>query len=526
MADTKRRLSRFAAVFASGTLASRGLGLVRDMTLGALIPAASLDAFLIAFKIPNMFRDMLGEGAANAAFVPVFSESLEKAPEEAYRRLVSAAMSAMLLIFLGLTLAGLIVIPFAPALIEALRPLTGRPPKDPETIRMMVRLMLGTFPYLFFIGMAVFATAPLFTKGRYAAPAWAPVLLNIALILACLLLRNRFPDPAWALVTGVLIGGIAQLVVLYAAMYRHTGVLLPNFELRHPGIGRIFMLLIPVILGQTAGEINKIVDSFFAWSLQEGTVRALFYANRLTQLPLAVVGIAISVAILPEISRAHARRDDNAMRETLLHGMRQSFFLIAPAMGGLLLLADPIVRLLFQRGEFDPEATLRTAAALRLYGLGLPAYVWIRVCVQGFYAQQNTKTPVIIASGSMILNILLNCVLVGPLGYRGLAIATTIAFTINFLFLYALLSERFGLLGDRETVRGILRMALATLLMAGLVYFLDRRAAACFGTETLRARFIGVFLPAGLGAALYFALCRIFRVEELTRLLAALRGRS
>ena len=233
------------------------------MVLGALIPAVSRDAFFFAFKLPNMLRDMLGEGATNAAFVPVFAESHEKDSPEAYRELISACMSAMLLIFGVLTLLGVLIMPYVPQMLTLARVFTGSTPKDVATLHSTVRLLQGIFPYLFLIGMAVFAMAPLFIAKHYATPSWSPLLLNVALILSCLALRNYFEEPAWALVIGVWLGGLAQLVVMYAALFRKVGVIWPNFRLRHPGIRKVFWLLGPVIVGQATGEVNKLVDSFF-----------------------------------------------------------------------------------------------------------------------------------------------------------------------------------------------------------------------------------------------------------------------
>jgi putative peptidoglycan lipid II flippase len=523
MSDSKRQLSRFTAIFAGGTLLSRVVGMARDMVVAWYVPSASRDAFLFAFKLPNMLRDMLGEGAANAAFVPVFSESQEKDSPAEYRNLVSACMSAMLIVFGLLTLLGVLAMPLLPSILDVLRPLTSAKPKDVAQVAMTVHLMQWTFPYLFLIGMAVFAMAPLFTARHYGTPSWSPVLLNVALIATCLLFHNRFPDPAWALVAGVWLGGAAQLIVMWLAMKRHVGVVLPNFHLRHPGVLKVFWLLGPVILGQATGEVNKLVDNFFAYSLPDGTVTALFYANRLVQLPLSIFGMAVAVAILPSISRAGARNDTKVIRETLIHGLRQSCFLVLPSMVGIILLGEPIIRLLFQRWNFGPEATERTAAALTYYGLGLLAFAWVKVSLQGFYAVQNTKTPVIIASASMFLNILLNCVLVGPMGFRGLALATTLSFWVNFGLLYAFLCSRFGPLWDTAMFGALFRMALATLIMGAVAYGLSVRLESAFGTHAIWAQLAAVVIPTAAAGVIYGGLCYVFRIPELRHFASGFR---
>jgi putative peptidoglycan lipid II flippase len=524
-ADSNSQLTRFAAIFAGGTLISRVLGLLRDMVLGAVIPSAALGSFLFAFRFPNMLRDMLGEGATNAAFVPVFSESHEQDDKKAFRELVSACLSFMLIVFGVLTVLGVLLMPMLPRLLTALQPLTHATLPDAAVMDETVRLMQWTFPYLLLIGLAVFASAPLYTMRHYGTPSWSPVLLNVSLIACCLLLHRYFANPAWALVTGVWLGGLAQLIVMFAAMKKHSGVLWPNFKLRHPGIQKVFWLLGPVILGQATGEVNKLVDSFFAYSIGEEVVVALFYANRLIQLPLSIFGMAVAVAILPAISRASVRKDNAEIRQTLMFGLRQSAFLVLPAMVGLILLREPIIRLLFEHGQFGPDATARAATALLFYGFGLLSFAWVKVTVQGFYAAQDTKTPVIIASASMALNILLNCVLVGPLGFIGLALATTLSFTVNFVFLYMLLCNRYGRLWDAAFLGGLFRVALAVFFMGILTYGVHFQVERIMGHATLAGRALNVVLPLAAAVGLYGILCKALNIPEYHQLWEAIRQR-
>lgn len=511
------------AIFAGGTLISRVLGLVRDVIVAAMIPTIARDAFLFAFRLPNMLREILGEGATNAAFVPVFSQSQEKDTEEAFRDLVSAMFSAMILVLGLVTIAGVLLMPGLPWVLDALRPLTGAAPKDPAQLTMTIRLMQWTFPYLFFIGLAAFAMAPLFTLRHYATPSWSPALLNVALIACALLLSGYFDNPAWALVTGVWLGGVAQLAVLLVAMRRHAGVLWPNFRLRHPGIPKAGWLLLPVVFGQATSEVNKLVDNFFAYSLEDGTVTALFYANRLVQLPLSIFGVAVSVAILPSISRAAARNEMGEVRETLLHGFRQTLFLVLPAMVGLIALREPIMRLLFERGEFDPRETAMSATALLYYGFGLLSFVWVKVAVQGFYAMQDTRTPVIVSTGCMFLNILLNAALVGAMGFRGLALATTVSFTLNFVLLYLFLNLRVGPLWDVGARQTLVRVGLATAVACSAAYGLAYRIERHLGHETFWLQLLAVAAPIAVAAILYFGIVRTLRVEELGQITHLMR---
>jgi len=521
-----KELSRFALVFAGGTLFSRVLGLVRNIVIGAFIPDASRDAFILAFRLPNMFRDMLGEGAVNAAFIPVLSETREKEGEEAYRRLVGAAFTAMALIFAVLTVVGVLLIPLIPHALGLLQPFTGTEGRPGTQVEAAIVLMQVSFPYLLLIGLAVFAMAPLFTSGHYSTPSWSPALLNIALIACCLGFYRQFTEPAWSLVIGIWVGGIAQMVVMYWAVFRKVGFIRPVLPWRHDGVKKCFVLLLPVILGQSAGEVNKLIDSFFAFTLPEGTVSALFYANQLVQLPLAVFGIAVSVAILPIISRAGAQGATGEIRSVLRFGFRGSFFLTAPSALGLIVLGEPIVRLLFGWGEFDEALVLQTASALRIYAIGLLFFSGVKVCVQGFYAVQNTRLPVMVAAGSMVLNIVLNFILVGPLGYKGLALSTVIAFGMNFAVLYFLLARRHGGIADGTFLAGLGKMTLATLVMGSVAWAAHLGCTVLLGTTGFLADFAAVVVPIACAAPAYGVVCLLLKLPEPQTFLDAIRRRA
>lgn len=519
VSEEEGQLSRFTAIFAGGTLFSRVLGMVRDIVLAALVPTASLDAFIVAFRLPNMLRDLVGEGAMNAAFVPVFSQKLETESEEAFRKLVSATMSAMLLILGLLTMLGVIFVPVLLQGINALRVVTGAEARSEESIELVVTLGRWTFPYLFFIGMTVFAMGPLFTVRHYATPSWSPALLNVALIGCCLVFYKYFegalPDLAYALVIGVWLGGAGQLVVQFLALGRKTGVWLPNFQLGCPGVSEILLLMGPVILGQAAGEVNKVVDSFFGYSLGAGIVVALSYANHLVQLPLSVFGVATAAAILPTVSAWAARRDFEEIRKTILFGIRQTCFFVIPAALGLIILGRPIVWLLFERGEFSREIADRTAVALAIYAVGLVSFCLVKVLVTGFFGMKDTKTPVLVSSLSMVLNIVLNCLLVRPLGYGGLALATTISFTVNFVVLYEMLSNRIGRLWDAALITTLIRILVASGMTVAAAHVGYVRLHALFPGDSLSARILCVGGPVLGAALLYLVFCFILDIREV-----------
>ncbi len=509
--------SRNAAVFAMGTLLSRVLGMARDIVNATQIPEASFGAFNIAFRLPNMFRELIGEGAANAAFIPVLSETQEKRDDAAFRELVGVALGNMLVVLAAMTALGVAFVHLPLAGADQLMWLTGAKKLDPAYVALTMSVARWTFPYLFFIGVAVFMMGPLFAVRHYATPSWTPSLLNVALILASMpFILKRFPDPAYALALGVWVGGISHVVINWIAMGKHTGVWMPVFRFNHPDMRRIYLLLVPVLIGQSANEVNKLIDLMFANSLGPGAVNALYLGNRLTQLPLAMFGMAVSAAILPRISRAGARGAHDEMRATLMQGLRFSFFLIAPSMLGLIALREPIMRLLFEYGvRTNAQTTLDAAAALAYFSTGLLAFAWVKVTVGGFYALLDTKTPVKIATASILLNILLNAALIKPMGFRGLALATTISFTVNFALLYLMLCSRIGRLWDRNFLEGLGKMTFAAIIMACVAYGVYVRVHIWWPQDTVLMRLAGVALPIATAAAVYGAICKAMGIGEL-----------
>ncbi len=515
------KISSFTAIFASGTLFSRVLGMVRDILWAKFMPTASLDAFLVAFRLPNMLRDLVGEGAMNAAFIPVLSETLEKRSEQSFRELIRSMMGIMTLLLVLISFLGVVFVPVLLSGVNALRLITGGELKSQENLVLVVSLSRWTFPYILFIGMTVFAMAPLMTIGRYFVPSWSPALLNVSIIVALYVfyryLPHVFPDLSYALVLGVWLGGIAQLVLMYISLGRNTQVWIPRFSFAHPGVKDIFMLMLPVIGGQAAGEVNKLVDTLFAYSLEDGIVTALFYANRLIQLPLSMFGFATAAAILPIISTAWAKDDEQAIRRTLVQGFRQTFFLVCPAALGLIVLGKPIIWLLFERGNFQPSDTFRTATAMAYYAAGLLFFALVKVAVTGFYGAKDTRTPVIVSTLSMLLNILLNCLLVRPLGYRGLALATTLSFGVNFSALYVLLWDKYGRLWDKGLLSTVIRITAAAVVALAVAYAVYVRLFNVYTEDALQRFLVRLIVVGGaIGSSMlcYFFSCWVLRVQE------------
>ena len=523
MSSNRSQLTRFMAIFAGGTMLSRVLGLVRDIVVANMPPGAR-DVFLFAFRFPNMLRDMLGEGAVNAAFVPLFSRCRETEGEEAFQRLVRACLGAMLLLFAVLSLLGMMLVPLLPTVLASLDSWIGREPAKVD-MDLTLSVMYWIMPYFLLIGAAVFAMGPLFVVKRYGTASWSPVILNVAMIAICLFFTDYFPDPVWALVAGVWLGGIGQVIVMFHAMKKHTGVWLPSLELDHPGVRKAFLLLAPVILGQATGEVNKLVDSFFAYKLE--AVSYLYFSNRLVQLPLSIFGIAVAVSILPAISAAGARNDHKEIRETLIFGLRQSAFLVMPSLVGLLVLGEPLMRLLFVHpgGGFSVEEARNSANAMFYLAWGLLAFTWVKVAVQGFFAIHDTKPPVIVASLSMALNIVFIFLLVKPMGYEGLALATTLSYAANFLGLYVLLGRRFGALMSVPFAWALLKIGAAAAIMGMGTLAAHRYLVTVFPDHTLLHELLTVLLPIGVAMAIYPTCALLFRLEDAHQIWGVFRRR-
>ncbi len=515
MVSAKNSIVKFTAIFAGGTMLSRITGLLRDMVFLRFIHGEALGTFLFAFSMPNMLRDMLGEGATNAAMVPVFAAEKDKKTEAEYRETVASVMGAMFLLFTVITLAGVALMPLVPWALRLLGPITHREmPQTEAELAEMVRLLQWAFPYFLMIGLSVFAMAPLFVAHRYGTSSWSPLILNVVLMVACVFMTGWFENPAWALVIGIWVGGLLQLVVQFWDMHRTTGVLLPKFRLRHPAVAQVFWLLLPVIIGQATGEVNKVVERFFAYSLGPDKVAALYVSNRLVQLPLSIFGTAVAVAILPTLSRAGARGEYGTVKETLLRGFCQSFFLVAPAMAGLLAIREPLIRLLFQWGVSDANATRQAADALLYAGMGLVSYSWVKVSIQGFYAIQNTKIPVIAATISMAMNIVLNILLVRPMGYLGLAFSTTLSYTLNFMIVYIFLCRRYGRMWDAPFLVSLAKIALAAASSGFAAWIIARYAEAQLGSETFIYRCIPVFSAISIAVVVYFGIALLMGIAE------------
>lgn len=511
-------VGRAAGVVGAMTLLSRVFGFLRDLVIAMKFGTSmSADAFFVAFRIPNMQRRVLGEGAVNAAFIPVFSELLNQKGENAAWKMTGILFNIFIFLLLALTLFMMV---FAPQIIMLFAPgFTDEPAK----FELTVTLTRWMSPYLLFIGLAALCMGILNVYKVFALPAVAPVLLNISMILATLYLAPQMDDPIMGLAIGVLIGGVLQLLIQLPETCRKGFHFVRSINWRDPEVMKISKLMVPVIFGLAVYEINLMVDTLLASLLQGGSVSYLYYGNRLVQLPLGIFAVALSVAILPTLSGQAARGNIAELVKTIGFGIRFILFITLPATVALIILRFPIINTLWERGEFQREATEGTAIALLYYAVGLCAFAGVKVITPAYYSLQDTRTPVKIGAFTMVLNIILNLLLMGPLAHGGLALATSIAALCNAYLLIHFLRKRLGLMGGRKLFVSTLKMIFCSALMGLLLHFLS---SACFVPEDALAMRLLVLTGCIIaGGASYALLARLLKLEEWTFLIELIRKR-
>lgn len=497
MMTEKKRVTRAAGVVGSATLLSRILGFVRDVVIAWFFGAGlASDAFFVAFRIPNLLRRLFAEGSLTIAFIPVFTEYLSrKGKKEAF----ALGRAAVRLLSVLLALTALLGIVCAPLIVWLIAPgFASSPDKQALTI-LLTRIM---FPYIFFIGLVALAMGILNALGHFAAPALAPVMLNLAIITSALLIAPRLAEPVVGLAIGVCVGGVLQLALQIPFLIRKGFDFWTKSRFWHPGLKRIGVLMLPAVFGAAVYQINILVGTLLASLLPEGSVSYLYYADRLVQFPLGIFAIATATAVLPSLSRQAADGDINALSETFAHAMKLVLFITIPSMVGLIVLREPIVALLFKRGAFDVRTTRLTAEALLYYGLGLWAFAAVRIVVSTYYALQDTKTPVRMAIMAICVNIVLSILLMGPLKHGGLALATSLASVVNLGLLIGALAKRLGPINWGSIVGSLAKTAIASSVMGGVVWIVAHTVLPSVGgsTITLLAGLAGVIVT---GIVLY-----------------------
>ena len=481
-------MTRAAGVVAAATLLSRILGFVRDAVIAWYFGAGfSSDAFLAAFRIPNLFRRLVGEGVLNSAVVPVFAETLHRGgPEEAQRLFGAAArvfaVALAVVCTLGVLGADWLVMLVAPGFAG---------PKLALTVSL-TRLM---FPYLMAAGLMALCMGALNVSGSFAPPALAPALLNVAIIAAVVFLSPHLGTPVIGLGVGVLAGGIAQVAVQLPFLRRQGLAPWRARGFRHPALARIGRLTVPAMMGGAVYQINILVGTLLASTLSEGSVSYLYYADRLVEFPLGVVTMTAATAVLPSMSRDAAAGNREKVGETFGDAMRLVSFITLPATAGLILLAEPIVSMLFLRGEFTAGDVRLTAQALSYYASGLWSFSMVRIGVSAFFALQDARTPFRAATVCIAANLLMGVLLMGPLAHGGMALAASIASTLNLVILLLVVGRRTGRMQWGPVARSVARSAFNAAVMAGGLWLLKREMAGQFDGRVLA---VGACVGAGM----------------------------
>ena len=505
------------------TMVSRILGFARDILIAALVGAGPVaDAFFVANRLPNLFRRLFGEGAFNAAFVPAFSSLLTREGHDSARSFAAETLSVMVFWLLALTLLCMIAMPvimlgFAPGFSD-----------NPAKFALTVDLARIAFPYMPLICLTALLSGVLNGLDRFAAAAAAPVLYNLVSIACMLWLVPFVPTPGHALAWGVSLSGVFQLALLLVAV-RRAGmrITLPRPRLT-PRIRALLRKMGPGVLGAGITQVNMSVDVIIATLLPAGTASILYYADRLNQLPLGVIGVAVGTALLPQLSRAVAIAesggDPTAPQRTLNQAITYALVLTLPAALALVAVGIPIVDVLFRRGAFDAATVTLTAQALAAYAVGLPGFVLLKVLTPAFFARGDTATPVRIALWSIALNLALNVVLMSPLQHMGPPLASSLSTWANVAALVVVLLRRGHLVADRALLSSIARMLAAGALMLAALWWLQRAVYAPLAADPVW-RWAGLAALVGGGMASYALAATALGVLNLRRLIGKLRGK-
>ncbi|MDO5651523.1 MAG: murein biosynthesis integral membrane protein MurJ [Moraxella sp.] len=467
----KSRLFRSTLIVSTMTMLSRILGLVRDVVLMGVFGAGGLmDAFLVAFKIPNFLRRLFAEGAFSQAFVPVLTEYKERQSLDEVRILISRVSGALLSILMTLTV---IVITFAPVVTKLFAPGFGG-----EQFDMASLLLRLTFPYLLLISMTAFLGSILQSYGRFAMPAFAPVLLNLSMIAGALIVAPLLSTPIMALGYAVVVAGILQMAIQLPELFKERLLTPPKIDFKHEGVRRILTLMLPAIFGVSVTQINLLLNTVFASLMMSGSVSWLYAAERLSELPLGLIGVAIGTVILPSLSSSIAKTDESGFRQTLDWAAKLIILVGLPASVAMFVLSDTLMITLFVRREFTHQDALMSAIALKSMAGGILGFMLIKIFAPAFFARQDTKTPVKIGIVAVFANMLFSVLFIGvfhwfglPL-HGGLALATTAASFVNAGLLYYFLHKRGIWQFGNHWLKMIGQFGLSATAMASSLYVL------------------------------------------------------
>ena len=511
------RIAKSAGAISAAVFLSRILGLVREQVMAGLFGAGTaMDAFVVAFRIPNLLRDLFAEGALSSAFVTVLSDYETKRSREETWLLVNNVLATLTVIISLVTLCGIY---FSKELVLLLAPDFA---EIPGKVALSGRLTVIMFPFLLLISISSLAMGILNTRGKFFIPAMASSCFNMGSILVGGGLALLFPSygrPAIeGMAIGTLAGGAMQLIIQLPLVFRFGFRLRPRIKLSDPGLRRIGRLIVPAVIGLSATQINIFVNTNFASRCAEGSVAWLNYAFRLIQFPIGLFGVALSMAALPVIARQAAKGDRSLMGETFVSALNMVFVLTIPAAAGLAVLADPLVALIFEHGHFNLFDTAMTATAVRFYAIGLMAYSAVKVTVPVFYALDDTRWPVIASFAAVAANIIIILLTLERFQHRAIALSTSLTMIMNFFLLTFVLYQKTGGYPVARLLSTFMRAMVASCIMAAGVWYIchildNGRGIAALGLQ------VGVSVAAGV--IIYLLMVWLLRIKEVEEVMSA-----
>jgi putative peptidoglycan lipid II flippase len=522
---SERLNTRAAGIIGLAVMCSRVLGLAREQICAALFGGGgAMDAFTAAFRIPNLLRDLFAEGALSTAFVTTFSKTIARDGNDPAWRLANKVATLAALVLGALCILGII---YSPQLVALLAPGFG-----PEKAALTVTLTRIMFPFILLVSIAALVMGVLNARNVFGMPAMASSFFNIGSIIGGVVLGYWFdphfgPRALAGLAIGTLFGGALQLAVQLPGLYRLGYRFRLDFRWRDPGVRSVLMLMGPSVVAASTTQLNVLINSIFASTLGDGPIFWLAIAFRLMQLPLGLFGVALGTVTLPLLSRLAVAGSMDGFRRELAHSMRLGFLLTVPCTVGLIMLAEPIISVLYQHGRFGAYETSQAAAALRFYAIGLAGYAALKVLVNAFYALDHRKTPMLVSFFAVALNLLLNWIFTRELGWghRGLAFSTGCVATFNFLFLYVLMHGHLRRMETRRLAALLIKVAAAAAVLGAVCWAGNHWLLRDWATQGFGAKLLSLLLTIGVSSLAFLGCGMLLRIGELQDLVARVRGK-
>ncbi|MEP6782217.1 MAG: murein biosynthesis integral membrane protein MurJ [Acidobacteriota bacterium] len=514
MADSDSpRLARSAGVFGVATITSRILGLAREQVMAYYFGAGDAnDAFRVASRIPNLVRDLFAEGAMSAAFIPTFTRTLTLKGKEQSWHLANSVINALLLVTGVIVIVGIV---FAEPLVRFYAPSFALVPGKIELTILLARI---AFPFLTLVAIAAVMMGMLNSLGHFFVPALSPAMFNVSGIVMALTLIPLAPRlgvrPITIIAIATLVGGLGQLAIQFPALRKEGYRYRPTLDFKDEALHRALLLMGPGTLGMAATQINVFVNTYLATSQGTGAVSWLDFAFRLMYLPIGLFGVSVATAATPAISRMVAEQNFERIRSTLASALGLMLFLNVPATVGLMVLARPIISVIFEHGHFTSSDTLNTAAALQFYSIGLIGYSIVRIVSPTFYALGRSRIPVMVSAGSVLLNIGLNITLVRVMGYRGLALGTSVTALLNALVQMFLLRREIHGIGGSRIAASFVRVVVASVAMGAVTWLVQDLMISLMPGASLPERIIRLLVTIAASLATLAGVAQVLKIPE------------